>query len=133
MGLCVNPVSQRIRVNVDGGYFIFPVRNPSSEEYFEYKKKRKGTLNSKRGKIDFNSSLEIETIKYVERLLLGIEAYKDGKKEEATYFNKAEEKESLLTPEVPNWVQFIPENIKFQIGQLLEFVDASFEEDLEKN
>ena len=134
MPICINPEHRRVRVNLDQGYLIFGVRNPTAKEWFAYKKNRMGNIKSRRGKLELNSEHEAMAVEFVESLMTSVEAFTyDGRQEELTYRDPSDNQEKPLSAHVDGWTRYVPENIKFQVAMLVEHVDLEVEGETEKN
>lgn len=136
MSLCINPEYKKIRVNVEGGYFLFTMRNPTAEESFQFNKQRRALAKMKNGQLKFKSLDEFEKlqVRHVESLLEDLAAFDDNDNpDEAMYYDANEKGLVPLTTSVPNWGQYIPWKIRLRIANLLDEVEAEVEGDLEKN
>ncbi len=133
MSLCINPARTGVRVNVDGGHLVYYLRQPKAEEYCEYKRSRVARIEEN-GSIQLVNKSEEELIKYVDKLLVDVEGFDhDGEPEDVTYYNTSNQQEEKLGPDIKNWVHHIPPAVKFQVGQLFEYVEAQSINESEKN
>ncbi len=132
MGLCINP-TKKIRVNVSGGYFVFTVRQPTTQEFLDYKKNRLGNMNSKNGKVSMESEIERHAIDFVDKLLIDVKAFDEKDNPQPVEYDDGTGKAQELKNDVKNWQQYIPANIRFQVCTVAEYVDVQLEETALKN
>lgn len=130
MSICSNPQQRRINVAVaNNANVILVLRNYTVDEYTAYLESRFKVRN--KGKIEDSSSAA--RIKFIDELLIDIEAEVDGQREVVTYVDPADGEEKHLTRSVENWKDYVSPPWKIAAALLLEKIGAEIEDHLVKN
>ena len=130
MSICSNPKERRVRVPVGDQAVILILRDYSPSEYARFMGGRYGF--KRKGKIS-DQSMQAR-IGFIDDLMVGIDAEDaNGKKTHVTYVEPKSGQEKKLTPEVPDWRQFVNPSWKIAAALELEGETAEIENETLKN
>lgn len=133
MGLLANPEHKVVRVYVRGGSVRFTLDKMTSKDWIEYRNKRFSMRARGRKKLDQSDKSSELKIKLFDRKVLSAEAFDEEDQPTPFEYIDPETKEVReLTPQVPNWTDYIDASWKVSAMSWLDEEEAE-EEDAVKN
>ncbi len=130
MSLLVNPKERIVNVAVDGYKISLVLRQYTMNEYANFMEQRFSFKHT--GEV--NDKSMTARVHFVDQLLLDIRAEdEDGRKEEILFNDPQTNEQKQLTPQVPNWKEFIDASWKIATAIKLEQQAAQLESNVLKN